>query len=85
MMSVVFQQVDEAEEEALEAFLSHDKRPQRTLADIIRERVTVNETEACTQYTGDEVCGVAPLCDIIMHELVCGAADCHDFLSKLGL
>lgn len=44
-------QIDEEDERALEMFMDRDRKPMRTLADIIMEKLTEKKTEIETQFS----------------------------------
>lgn len=44
--------IDEEDEKALEAFMSKTPKVQRTLADIIAEKLTEKQTEVRTHLSG---------------------------------
>ena len=47
------QEIDEADEKALEMFMNANPPAQRTLADIIMEKITEKQTEIHTQISGE--------------------------------
>lgn len=49
------QDVNEEDENALQAFMSDNPSVRRTLADIIQDKITEKQTEIHTQMSGEEI------------------------------
>lgn len=58
------EEIDEDDEKLLEAFLSKDARPQRTLADLIVDKIKEKDSQVSSGFF---------LCSIIYHALYSGA------------
>ena len=58
MHCLLFQEIEEDDERALEMFMNRDGKTGRTLADIIQEKITEKHTELQTQFSdaGSKFC-----------------------------
>lgn len=52
-------QIDPADEEQMNQFMSSDPMKRRTLADIIQEKLTEKRTEIQSQMSGKYMCGLS--------------------------